>query len=304
VLDLVALLEAEPQVRRVLERALEVESSPHPDTWIGWEWHEVGASTPTLRRLVTEGWVRVAYRSRAYTHYRLTDVAAIERALQASMAVREDVAAGIPPDLFEAVEGHDLVKRVLRLALEATRPVHVLLVGPPASAKSLLLDELARLPGSRLAVGVSTTRAGLTEWLLANPECRYLLIDEADQLSMRDASALLTVMESGRVVRLQHGRQESERRAVWVFAAANGEPRSAALRSRFVVCGLAPYRRDEYERAVVTALVRREGADPESARAIAHLVGARSRNVRDARSIWRLSNGNLSLARDLVREVL
>ena len=42
--------------------------------------------------------------------------------------------------IFEDVVGYDDIKKVFRMALKADEPIHVLLVGPPASAKTIFLD--------------------------------------------------------------------------------------------------------------------------------------------------------------------
>jgi Holliday junction DNA helicase RuvB len=251
----------------------------------------------------------VASRSRQYTHYRLRDAAAVRQALTMAVAGPVGTTASIdlelPADLFDVVEGLEGVKHKLRLALEADRPVHVLLVGPPASAKTVLLDEIARLEGSRYALGGTTTRSGLVSYLLGEPGCRRLVIDEQDKMDGRDLSALLSVMETGRVTRLQHGRWEQERRLVWVFGGANRDaqfPRE--LLDRYLRLELEPYGEDEFRRVVAAVLERREQCDPELAREIAQLTATRTNSVRDAVRIARMARGDRRLARQLVEEVL
>jgi Holliday junction DNA helicase RuvB len=38
--------------------------------------------------------------------------------------------------LFDSVIGYDDVKRLFSMSIESDKPVHILLVGPPASAKT------------------------------------------------------------------------------------------------------------------------------------------------------------------------
>jgi Holliday junction DNA helicase RuvB len=277
--------------------------------WIGWSWHEVRTPAARLNRLVTQGVVRIPYRSNSSTYYRLEDPDTVREALRVALLgvvvqVDEPAAVELPEDLFDVVEGMESAKRVLRLALEADRPVHVLLVGPPGSAKTVLLSEIARLPGGRYALGGTTTRAGLVGYLLAEPGTRHLLIDELDKMDGRDLSALLSVMETGTVTRLQHGRQESERRAVRVFAGANDDRFAPELLDRFVPVRLEPYGDEQFERVAAAVLVRREGCDPELAQEIAHLMAGRTNSVRDAVQVARLARGDRRLARELVEEVL
>ncbi len=60
--------------------------------------------------------------------------------------------------LFAPVVGFDNVKDLFRRAVRATRPVHVLLKGHPASAKTLFLMELGRLPEAHFVVGGTASR--------------------------------------------------------------------------------------------------------------------------------------------------
>src|SRR5258708_39185387 len=89
----------------------------------------------------------------------------------------------LPADLFDLVEGLEEVKRTLVLALRAERPVHVLLRGPAGAAKTLLLEEMARLPGGQAWIGGTTTRAGLAGYPLAEPGGRVLCLDEPAKMA-------------------------------------------------------------------------------------------------------------------------
>ena len=101
-----------------------------------------------------------------------------ERGLPGIPEASEVEAAPIafPEDIFDPVVGYDDVKWLLRRSLASERLLHFLFVGPPASAKSLLLMELERLDGAYYAVGSSSTRAGLRQ-LLFDLRPRILLID-------------------------------------------------------------------------------------------------------------------------------
>jgi Holliday junction DNA helicase RuvB len=70
--------------------------------------------------------------------------------------------------IFEDVVGYDDIKRVIRMALKSDEPIHVLLVGPPASAKTIFLDALIRKLGDKqayFAIGSSSTKAGVVNML-------------------------------------------------------------------------------------------------------------------------------------------
>jgi len=196
----------------------------------------------------------------------------------------------IPARLFADVEGHEEVKAILGRALASQRPVHILLVGPPGSGKSLLLQAIATLPRSRYAVGGATSSSGLVAYLLEKPETRFLVIDELDKADPADLYALYGLMESGTVTRLQHGHSELERRTVWVFAAANDDRAlPPALASRFVRQPIPAYTQAQARQVMERVLVRREGVSSARAREIAAATAARSRDPRDAIQVARLA---------------
>jgi MoxR-like ATPase len=126
--------------------------------------------------------------------------------------------------------------------------------------------------------------------LLEQPNTRYLCIDELEKAQESDLYALLTLMESGVVTRLQHQAREAEKRTVWVFAAANDASRlPPALLSRFVRQTLPAYTVAEVRAISTRILVRREGLPEARAREIARAVSARSHDPRDAVQVARLA---------------
>lgn len=283
-------------LRRLIDLERQYQDDPH---WLGGEWRDLGTSPQRLMSLEMAGLVRVEYSSNRHTGYRVNDPDRMEVALaQAAETGLERPEATIPADLFSLIEGHDQIKEVLRRAIETTLPVHVLLVGPPATAKSMFMAELGRLPGSRYAVGGSTSRAGIIEYLVESPDCRFLLLDEMDKAEGRDLSALLSVMEAGRVTRMLYGRMESVERQVSVFAGANSTrklPRE--LLSRFFVLDCPSYGPDEYRRVAISVLIRRENVAPDNAAEIAGMLAGVSQDIRDAVRLARLSGGEPQLAR-------
>ena len=57
------------------------------------------------------------------------------------------------------------MKDLFKMAIQAERPVHLLLCGPPASAKSLFMRSLTKLERSYYAVGSSSTKSGIFDYL-------------------------------------------------------------------------------------------------------------------------------------------
>ena len=209
----------------------------------------------------------------------------------------------VPADLFEAVVGYDDLKDAFRTALDSARkPVHILLVGPPASAKSLFLLQLERLPGAFMTLGGTTSKAGLAEVLLeAQPA--YLLIDELDKMDRDDFSVLLSLCETGRVsVTKYRRRQAATLAATRVFAAANADERiPREVLSRFLRFRLRPYTRDEFVEVATRVTARDEGAPPELAAYIATRLAERldRADLRDAIRLARMARSKEEVDRHL-----
>jgi DNA replicative helicase MCM subunit Mcm2 (Cdc46/Mcm family) len=65
--------------------------------------------------------------------------------------------------VFSKIEGLDDIKEMLLRALESHERAHTLLVGPPASAKSLFMLQIEKYMHSKVyfTEGASSTKAGL-----------------------------------------------------------------------------------------------------------------------------------------------
>src|SRR6185437_3003058 len=101
--------------------------------------------------------------------------------------------------IFEDIVGYDDIKKVFRMALKSDEPIHILLVGPPASAKTIFLEALMHMLGEKqtyFAVGSSSTRAGVVNMLFMK-EPKYLMVDEIDKMPSSDQASLLGLMETG-----------------------------------------------------------------------------------------------------------
>jgi len=302
------LIRDRPDLRDTLERIVEYEEAHWFDEYfeeLGWEWEDLvpPVSPHVLYRLFLKGVLKRPYRSRSHIGYLLADRGEVKRALewfevsQHTPSFEEEFT--VPTDLFSVIVGFEDVKTVIRRSLEAERPVHVLLVGPPSTAKSLFLMELSRLPNVRYALGGRSSRAGVSRFLIeARP--RYLLIDDIEKMDMKDYSVLISLMETGVVSELLAGRTETIQLKTWVFASANDQSKlPPELRSRFMRFNLAEYSLEQFREVVVKTLTRREGLDPNLAEYIAERLMFKTRDVREAVRLARLCK-----SREEVDEVL
>ena len=276
---------------------LEYEQTHDPKEFsLGWSWSDVRVAPATLNNLLLKGLVREKFHSNSYRGLLLTDLGREQASLLAepTAAYEKPLDEGLTlsDDLFEDIIGHDEVKELLRAALLAEKPVHILLAGPPALAKSLFLWDIERVCGERAVwlVGSATSKAGLWD-LVAEREPRILLIDELDKMNAADTAALLSLMEGGRLVRAKKGRTLDATIPVKVVAATNQVVKlSPELKSRFAIRKLKPYDAAQYRTVVKGVLVRREDVNPDLAEEITKKLEGKSQDVRDAVRVARLSS--------------
>jgi len=263
------------------------------DSWnmeelrMGWSWRHVRIWPATLSRLFKDGYLDNVFRSNSYTGYRLSEMG---RALVTSSRQEDEAEPDTPRQLdiaeniFSDIIGHEDVKELLRACLLAEKPVHVLLAGPPALAKSLFLWDIERAGGERAIwlVGSATSKAGLWD-VVADRQPQILLIDELDKMNAADTAALLSMMEGGRLVRAKRGRELNLSNQLTVVAASNRlKMLSPELKSRFAIRTLSAYSRSDYLTVVRGVLVSRENLSTEVAGEIARQLDGRTQDVRDA----------------------
>jgi Holliday junction DNA helicase RuvB len=289
------------KVREVLKKAIEAHQraiEKYGDSNLGFEWYEVQAAPQLLNKLVREGFLVVSYKSNKSTMYKVVDpkslaimIEQVEQLIREGEVEAEYGPIEIPPDLFSIIVGHDDVKEVINRSLQSESPVHILLHGSIASAKTMFLEELARLPKSRFVVGSSLTKAGLIE-VLFEDKPRFLIIDELDKIETEDnLAALLSLMERGIVTETKYRRHRSLTLKTTVFASANRVERiPPELLSRFLKLYFRDYTPQEFIEVTVDVLTKREKISPQVAFHIGEKVLRElgSKDVRDCVKISRL----------------
>jgi Cdc6-like AAA superfamily ATPase len=192
--------------------------------------------------------------------------------------------------LFDNIVGFDDVKSLFEMAIKAERPVHLLLCGPPSSGKSLFMSSLTNLERSYYAVGSSSTRSGIFDYLFEHRP-RYFIIDELEKMNKKDQTSLLNLMESGILSELKHNQKRSTQLKTWVFASCNSTDKLIQpLLTRFRDIHFKPYTEEEFVEIVVNVLDREEGVDKDIAQIIADGVfnKLKSSNIRECVRIARL----------------
>ena len=111
-------------------------------------------------------------------------------------------------NFFDYIIGYNDVKKFLRMSINTEEPVHILLIGPPASAKTMFIKSMMmKLNSSYFTDGSNSTKAGMLEYIFDNKP-KYLLIDEIDKMSTKDQTFLLNLMETGRYLKQNMQRLE------------------------------------------------------------------------------------------------
>jgi len=195
---------------------------------------------------------------------------------------------------FEEIIGHDDIKQIFVKAIYSKRPVHLLLIGPPGSAKTMFLTEIMRhYKAAYFVVGSNTTKAGLLNQLFERRP-RFLLIDELEKMSVTDQTSLLHLMETGIISETKINKTRQLKLTSWVFATANSyEKIVQPLLSRFAILEIPEYTFGEFSEIAVTRL-RKEHVDKSIAKVIAGKVWNElsSRDIRDVIKVGRLAGSS------------
>jgi Holliday junction resolvasome RuvABC ATP-dependent DNA helicase subunit len=199
-------------------------------------------------------------------------------------------ASSKPYQLFDNIVGYNDVKKLFSLSLTSERPVHILLVGPPASAKTLFMLECMNLERSYFTLGSQSTKSGMIDYLFEKRP-RYMIVDEIEHMPMRDQTALLSLMETGIVAETKFQRTRNTQLKTWVFATSNStEQMLTPLLSRFMVLHFKQYKYENFHEIAVHMLGH-QGISKEIASPVADAVWSKmkSKDIRDCIKIAHLA---------------
>lgn len=270
---------------------------------LGFEWFDCHADPQLLHRMVSARLLDITLKTHSSTHFRVRDSELLREAIVGLQVPQVRREAGIPADLFSRIVGLEDIKTILCYAIEAKERVGVLLQGPPASAKTLFLMELARLPDSLYVLAQTMSGPGLALALRVH-EPRFLLIDEIDRLDPGDVGVLNSLLATGWVVETKVGKALPIQFSTRVFAAGiRPERLPQDLLSRFIRLRFAAYTREQFEEICRTILPE-EGCDGETAGYIAREVWAIHREGADIRQcvqVARLAQGDRSRVEVIIK---
>lgn len=182
-----------------------------------------------------------------------------------SKTEKKTVKAGefeVPNELFDPIVGYEEVKERFKRSL-STGSVRqsILLIGPPASAKTIFLEEVARLKGIVRISGRATSEAGFEDKIIERPN--FIIIDEFDELNGDVLSVLLNYQDPRQDFSItKSGKMDTIENKPPIFASANsvkGIP--APNLDRFWKFTFNKYTDDEFRKICQNLLPRDFGVD-------------------------------------------
>ena len=139
-------ISANPQWVEILQDALAIQERGEAEKaegsfWLGFQWFNVHASSPTLKKMVTTKLLDVTFSSNKSTHYRVADPALVKEAIQAILEPASEPQHETPADLFDSIVGYSYVKTIVRYALEADKHIkHIIVITQPCLSPSALMS--------------------------------------------------------------------------------------------------------------------------------------------------------------------
>lgn len=204
-----------------------------------------------------------------------------------------ELASPVPqePDIFPDIVGFEDIKDLLKRAMQ--RKEHILLVGPPGSAKSMFLEDIVKAHADIATYedGTDSTKEGILDKIFKNKHLRYVCIDELDKMSMKSKRGLLLLMSANKIKETKLIRTRETEVNITVFAAANYNgmiPKE--LKDRFFVVQVRDYTEAEFK-LVARKVCRIELADYIAAK-LYSTVGPR---VRDLKKIDKLCDSEMEV---------
>lgn len=281
----------------ILRRAYDRENDSRSRSRL-WAAFNVGASRADINRLLSEELITQAHQSSRLGRYdyspalyRLTEKG---RSLIFATTMEREFERVPATDILEAMSlivGFDDIKQAIAQAIETRRRINFLLEGPPACAKSLLLEAVRSVvPSAYIAFGSRTSAPGLSEALFEH-QPSILLLDEIEKMHQDCFSVLLGLMESGEILETKSRRTRGIKLDTMVIGACNSTAKMPPeFLSRFALHVFFPsYSRDEFIDVCRGFLTRAESCPEDIAITIGKTVfDYNLGDVRKARGIWQL----------------
>jgi len=202
---------------------------------------------------------------------------------------------------LDDILGLEEVKDVIINAATSPHPVAVLLVGPPQSAKTLILEKLASFfnfnGGVPFTFDDRVTPVGLARLLFSHRNSEAMVFDEIDKAKRAVLAVFNEAVESRRITFLnaRFSNVVKLNENMKFFCGSNSERilelKASATLSRFLRVRIPPYERDLFVKVMTTLLARKEyGAfTPSDAKRIAEFAWDNGfRDIRQLRELGKV----------------
>lgn len=195
-------------------------------------------------------------------------------------------------NLFKEIYSYDDLKINLYRALESEHNVNVLLIGPPATSKTLFIRCIYENLKNCIYIDVANASGrGIIDNLYHNKNTKYILLDEIDKLKRNEQSLLLNLLETGEVnVNLKSEKIKFKMNNPIVFGTSNSKDRlTKPLFSRFQSYFLREYTEEEFTLVSENLLVTKFAFSSDVSKVIAgRLLLHESKDIRKVLQVAKL----------------
>ena len=160
-------------------------------------------------------------------------------------------------DLFKEIYSYDNLKNLFYRGILSEYNVNILLVGPPATAKSLFLQGInENVKDSLYFDAANSSGVGIIQDLANHRKIKIILIDEIDKINRKDQAVFYNLMETGEVhIAKKDSRIKFKMDNPKIFATSNSIERlTKPLRSRFSIYHLHEYSDEDFIKISITLL--------------------------------------------------
>ncbi len=210
-------------------------------------------------------------------------------------------------DFLSGIVGLDYEKSVVRMCVVGQARRHVIMTGPPGSAKSEIIRQLHDMPevNSIFVDGKQASIPGIAN-LIVTRQPDVLLIDEIEKMKVEVQEALLVIMD-GRVATAKAGPLQSVQETqtqVRVIAAANDPERIISpLYDRFIKLSMPEYTVEQRSEVMKAVLAKKQRLPEAEAERIAATVAPHTTSMRDAERIAEMAKENPELAKQMTERL-